>query len=70
MKCNLIASFSQKIFVMPNMDDVYIPLMHSAMDPRSSTCPSKDLITEAPDQPWHVKTLAVYSIIKVILMVL
>ncbi|NXN93991.1 TEX2 protein, partial [Rhinopomastus cyanomelas] len=41
----------QKIFVMPNMDDVYIPLMHSAMDPRSSTCPSKDLITEAPDQP-------------------
>ncbi|KFQ32103.1 PREDICTED: testis-expressed sequence 2 protein isoform X2 [Merops nubicus] len=41
----------QKIFVMPNMDDVYIPLMHSAMDPRSSTCPPKDLITEAPDQP-------------------
>ncbi|NXX38671.1 TEX2 protein, partial [Tricholaema leucomelas] len=41
----------QKIFVMPNMDDVYIPLMHSAMDPRSSTCPPKDLIMEAPDQP-------------------
>ncbi|XP_009575268.1 PREDICTED: testis-expressed sequence 2 protein isoform X1 [Fulmarus glacialis] len=41
----------QKIFVMPNMDDVYIPLMHSAMDPRSSTCPPKDQITEAPDQP-------------------
>ncbi|NXY85948.1 TEX2 protein, partial [Alcedo cyanopectus] len=41
----------QKIFVMPNMDDVYIPLMHSAMDPRSSTCPPQDLITEAPDQP-------------------
>nr|XP_009925184.1 PREDICTED: testis-expressed sequence 2 protein isoform X2 [Haliaeetus albicilla] len=41
----------QKIFVMPNMDDVYIPLMHSAMDPRSSTCPPKDLVTEAPDQP-------------------
>ncbi|XP_069728550.1 testis-expressed protein 2 isoform X1 [Phaenicophaeus curvirostris] len=41
----------QKIFVMPNMDDVYIPLMHSAMDPRSSTCPPKDLITEAADQP-------------------
>ncbi|XP_015668446.1 testis-expressed protein 2 [Protobothrops mucrosquamatus] len=31
----------QKIFVMPNMDDVYIPLMHSAMDPRSSMCPLK-----------------------------
>ncbi|XP_009875917.1 PREDICTED: testis-expressed sequence 2 protein isoform X1 [Apaloderma vittatum] len=41
----------QKIFVMPNMDDVYIPLMHSAMDPRSSTYPPKDLITEASDQP-------------------
>ncbi|XP_009702295.1 PREDICTED: testis-expressed sequence 2 protein isoform X1 [Cariama cristata] len=41
----------QKIFVMPNMDDVYIPLMHSAMDPRSSTHPPKDLIMEAPDQP-------------------
>ncbi|NXA48561.1 TEX2 protein, partial [Nothocercus julius] len=41
----------QKIFVMPNMDDVYIPLMHSAMDPRSSTCPPKDLTVEDPDQP-------------------
>ncbi|NXG17853.1 TEX2 protein, partial [Grallaria varia] len=40
----------QKIFVMPNMDDVYIPLMHSAMDPRSSTCP-QELSTEASDQP-------------------
>ncbi|CAJ0959247.1 unnamed protein product [Ranitomeya imitator] len=25
----------QKIFVMPNMDDVYVTIMHSAMDPRS-----------------------------------
>ncbi|XP_044305435.1 testis-expressed protein 2 isoform X2 [Varanus komodoensis] len=41
----------QKIFVMPNMDDVYIPLMHSAMDPRSSVCPLKDSVTEATDQP-------------------
>ncbi|XP_074870386.1 testis-expressed protein 2 [Carettochelys insculpta] len=41
----------QKIFVMPNMDDIYIPLMHSAMDPRSSMCPSKDSVTEAVDQP-------------------
>ncbi|NXF99585.1 TEX2 protein, partial [Sakesphorus luctuosus] len=40
----------QKIFVMPNMDDVYIPLMHSAMDPRSSTCPQEPS-TEASDQP-------------------
>nr|XP_028568536.1 testis-expressed protein 2 isoform X2 [Podarcis muralis] len=41
----------QKIFVMPNMDDVYIPLMHSAMDPRSSVCPPKESVTEATDQP-------------------
>ncbi|KAF5902671.1 testis-expressed sequence 2 protein-like isoform X1 [Clarias magur] len=26
----------QKIFVMPNMDDVWLPIMHSAMDTRSS----------------------------------
>ncbi|KAG5853772.1 hypothetical protein ANANG_G00029970 [Anguilla anguilla] len=25
----------QKIFVMPNMDDVWLHIMHSAMDPRS-----------------------------------
>lgn len=26
----------QKIFVMPNMDDVWLPIMHSAMDMRSN----------------------------------
>ncbi|XP_077184968.1 testis-expressed protein 2 isoform X1 [Paroedura picta] len=41
----------QKIFVMPNMDDVYIPLMHSAMDPRSLVCSLKDPTAEAADQP-------------------
>ncbi|KAM6473462.1 testis-expressed protein 2 isoform 1-T4 [Liasis olivaceus] len=41
----------QKIFVMPNMDDVYIPLMHSAMDPRSSLCPSKYSDIETVEQP-------------------
>lgn len=41
----------QKIFVMPNMDDVYISLMHSAMDPRSTAYPLKDPVTEAADQP-------------------
>uniref|UniRef100_A0ABM5FNY1 Testis-expressed protein 2 isoform X1 n=1 Tax=Pogona vitticeps TaxID=103695 RepID=A0ABM5FNY1_9SAUR len=41
----------QKIFVMPNMDDVYIPLMHSAMDPRSCVCPPKESVTDATDQP-------------------
>ncbi|MEE6507107.1 hypothetical protein FKM82_007968 [Ascaphus truei] len=37
----------QKIFVMPNMDDVYVPLMHSATDPRSS----KEAEAEAADGP-------------------
>lgn len=41
----------QKVFVMPNMDDVYIPIMHSAMDPRSTSCLLKDLLVEAADQP-------------------
>ncbi|XP_066242508.1 testis-expressed protein 2 isoform X1 [Saccopteryx leptura] len=40
----------QKVFVMPNMDDVYIPIMHSAMDPRSTSCLLKDLLVEATDQ--------------------
>uniref|UniRef100_UPI00398EE789 testis-expressed protein 2 isoform X2 n=1 Tax=Pristiophorus japonicus TaxID=55135 RepID=UPI00398EE789 len=41
----------QKIFVMPNMDDVYIPIMHSAMDPRSSTVwPSKEIPTEVAER--------------------
>lgn len=26
----------QKIFVMPNMDDLWLPIMHSAMDTRSN----------------------------------
>ncbi|XP_045381775.1 testis-expressed protein 2 isoform X1 [Lemur catta] len=41
----------QKVFVMPNMDDVYIPIMHSAMDPRSTSCLLKDPSVEAADQP-------------------
>lgn len=32
----LLLLLSQKIFVMPNMDDVWLPIMHSAMDTRSS----------------------------------
>ncbi|GAB1296982.1 Testis-expressed protein 2 [Apodemus speciosus] len=40
----------QKVFVMPNMDDVYIPLMHSAMDPRSTSCLLKEPPVEASDQ--------------------
>ncbi|EHB07340.1 Testis-expressed sequence 2 protein [Heterocephalus glaber] len=39
----------QKVFVMPNMDDVYIPIMHSAMDPRSTSCLLKDPPVEAAD---------------------
>lgn len=45
----------QKVFVMPNMDDVYIPIMHSAMDPRSTSCFMKDPPVEASDQLWWVK---------------
>lgn len=26
----------QKVFVMPNMDDIWLPIMHSAMDMRSN----------------------------------
>ncbi|XP_063816978.1 testis-expressed protein 2 isoform X1 [Pseudophryne corroboree] len=37
----------QKIFVMPNMDDVYVTIMHSAMDPRSCT----EAESEAADAP-------------------
>lgn len=40
---------------MPNMDDVYIPIMHSAMDPRSTACLLKDPLVEAADQLWRVK---------------
>lgn len=32
----LLFLFSQKIFVMPNMDDLWLPIMHSAMDTRSN----------------------------------
>ncbi|XP_004707335.1 testis-expressed protein 2 isoform X1 [Echinops telfairi] len=39
----------QKVFVMPNMDDVYITIMHSAMDPRSTAC-LKDPAREAAEQ--------------------
>ncbi|XP_029945282.1 testis-expressed protein 2 isoform X2 [Salarias fasciatus] len=35
----------QKIFVMPNMDDVWLPIMHSAMDTRSNA----NLITVTDD---------------------
>ncbi|XP_007886936.2 testis-expressed protein 2 isoform X1 [Callorhinchus milii] len=41
----------QKIFVMPNMDDVYLPIMHSAMDPRSpSVWPARESPTELADR--------------------
>lgn len=35
MKMHLLV-FLQKIFVMPNMDDIWLPIMHSAMDARSN----------------------------------
>ncbi|XP_028310935.1 testis-expressed protein 2 isoform X2 [Gouania willdenowi] len=36
----------QKIFVMPNMDDIWLPIMHSAMDTRSNA----NLITVTNDE--------------------
>ncbi|KAG9472047.1 hypothetical protein GDO78_021523 [Eleutherodactylus coqui] len=36
----------QKIFVMPNMDDVYVTIMHSAMDPRSSREEEEEELTD------------------------
>lgn len=39
----------QKIFVMPNMDDVYVTIMHSAMDSRSSK--DLDAVVTAVDAP-------------------
>ncbi|XP_063739812.1 testis-expressed protein 2-like isoform X2 [Eleginops maclovinus] len=36
----------QKIFVMPNMDDVWLTVMHSAMDPRSAGGPSEGLAVD------------------------
>lgn len=35
----------QKIFVMPNMDDLWLPIMHSAMDTRSNA----NLVTVTDD---------------------
>uniref|UniRef100_A0AAR2LW00 SMP-LTD domain-containing protein n=1 Tax=Pygocentrus nattereri TaxID=42514 RepID=A0AAR2LW00_PYGNA len=43
----------QKIFVMPNMDDVWLPIMHSAMDTRSSA----NLVTVTTDALKGVETL-------------
>lgn len=42
----------QKIFVMPNMDDVWLTIMHSAMDPRTAGGPLASPITDQePSQP-------------------
>ncbi|CAM4424526.1 unnamed protein product [Leuciscus chuanchicus] len=40
----------QKIFVMPNMDDVWLPIMHSAMDTRSDANALKDEDTVDPEE--------------------
>ncbi|XP_029295488.1 testis-expressed protein 2-like isoform X2 [Cottoperca gobio] len=42
----------QKIFVMPNMDDVWLTVMHSAMDPRTAGGPLVGLsVDPEPSQP-------------------
>lgn len=40
----------QKIFVMPNMDDVWLPIMHSAMDTRSNANVLKHEETLDPEE--------------------
>lgn len=42
----------QKIFVMPNMDDLWLPIMHSAMDTRSGM----DLATVTTDALKNVES--------------
>uniref|UniRef100_A0A8C9W6D7 Testis expressed 2 n=1 Tax=Scleropages formosus TaxID=113540 RepID=A0A8C9W6D7_SCLFO len=47
----------QKIFVMPNMDDVWLPIMHSAMDTRSNITPVA-VTTEVTKDPDSVEAEA------------
>ncbi|KAM6972575.1 testis-expressed protein 2-like [Aplochiton taeniatus] len=39
----------QKILVMPNMDDVWLTVMHSALDPRTSGAPPPSSVTPDPE---------------------
>ncbi|XP_032391948.1 testis-expressed protein 2 isoform X2 [Etheostoma spectabile] len=42
----------QKVFVMPNMDDIWLTVMHSAMDPRTAGGPLVGLAVDPePSQP-------------------
>ncbi|XP_034386180.1 testis-expressed protein 2-like isoform X2 [Cyclopterus lumpus] len=41
----------QKIFVMPNMDDLWLTVMHSAMDPRTAGRPSVGLTVDPDPAP-------------------
>ncbi|XP_074487131.1 testis-expressed protein 2-like isoform X1 [Sebastes fasciatus] len=42
----------QKVFVMPNMDDIWLSVMHSAMDPRTAGGPFVGLAVDPePSQP-------------------
>ncbi|XP_068445152.1 testis-expressed protein 2-like isoform X2 [Clinocottus analis] len=41
----------QKIFVMPNMDDLWLTIMHSAMDPRTASGPSVGLTVDPEPAP-------------------
>lgn len=44
------AFLPQKILVMPNMDDVWLTVMHSAVDPRSdSAVPESQGTTTVPE---------------------
>lgn len=53
---------TQKIFVMPNMDDVWLPIMHSAMDTRSNANALKNEETLDPEESledmWRLVTVS------------
>lgn len=47
---------NQKVFVMPNMDDIWLTIMHSAMDSRTATgptAPSVDTEWSPPQSDSH-----------------
>uniref|UniRef100_A0A4W5LX94 Testis expressed 2, like n=1 Tax=Hucho hucho TaxID=62062 RepID=A0A4W5LX94_9TELE len=47
----------EKVFVLPNMDDIYLPLMHSGMD-----SPPAGLLEECPAQSSHSQHSSMESI--------
>ena len=44
----------QKVFVLPNMDDIYVPLMHSGLD---SPLVSQKLSPQSEQSPFYVDSM-------------